>query len=214
MKQLQSSIIRSVSTVRNYEQALTQVAHYCMNQRMSLRELTPLTAVNYLEWRGEEVGQKTLDMERQAIQAMMQHITHNIDPNRRLPIVQSEYEQILNSRAYMPAQIEFIVEAQKERNAISTALAYSAGLRAHELLTLRPVNERAADYRPALDSKFEGREGAFYPVQGKGGLIREILIPEHLAQRLEAMRLAESRDVIDRNILHYEQHYNINGGNR
>lgn len=213
MKQLQSSIIRSVGTVRNYEQALTQVAHYCMNQRMSLRELTPHTAVNYLEWRGEEVGQKTLDMERQAIQAMMQHITHNIEPNQRLPIVQSEYEQILNSRAYMPAQIEFIIEAQKERNALSTELAYSAGLRAHELLTLLPVDERAADYRPALDSKFEGREGALYTVQGKGGLVREVLIPEHLAQRLEALRLAESRDVIDRNI-HYQQHYNINGGNR
>lgn len=150
-----------------------------MNQRMSLRELTLHTAVNYLEWRGEEVGQKTLDMERQAIQTMMQHITHNIEPNQRLAIVQSEYEQILNSRAYMPAQIEFIIEAQKERNALSTAFAYSAGLRAHELLTLRPVNERAADYRPALNSKFEGREGALYTVQGKGGLVREVLIPEY-----------------------------------
>ncbi|WKA68929.1 hypothetical protein QU522_09940 [Klebsiella pneumoniae subsp. pneumoniae] len=35
-----------------------------------LRTLTPAQAITYLEQRGEQVGQKTLDMERQAIQAM------------------------------------------------------------------------------------------------------------------------------------------------
>ena len=49
--------------------------------------------------------------------------------------------------------------------------------------------ERPADKRPSLYSKWQGREGRFYTVQGKGGLIREILIPHHLVARLEATRL-------------------------
>ena len=213
MKQLQGSIIRSVGTVRNYEQALTQAAHYCVRERFSLRELTPETALNYLQYRGEEVGQKTLDMERQAIQAMMQHVTHQLEPDQRLPVIQSEHEQILHSRAYTPAQVELISEAQTQKNALATEIAYSAGLRAHELLTLLPATERAADQRPALDSKFEGREGVLYTVHGKGGLVREVLLPEHLAQQLEELRLETPRTITDRNI-HYTQHYDINGGNR
>lgn len=213
MKQLQGSVIRSVGTVRNYEQALTQVAQYCIDQRMSLRELTPEAALSYLECRGEEIGQKALDTQRQAIQTMMQHVTHQLASEERLPVIKSEHQQILHSRAYTPAQVELISEAQTQKNALATEIAYSAGLRAHELLTLRPVAERAADQRPALDSKFEGREGILYTVHGKGGLVREVLLPEYLAQRLEELRLDEPRAITDRNI-YYQQHYDINGGNR
>ena len=56
---------------------------------------------------------------------------------------------------------------------------------------LSSVTERIADKRPALASKFAGREGVRYTVQGKGGLVREVLIPVHLAQQLEALRLDE-----------------------
>jgi len=213
MKQLQGSVIRSVGTVRNYEQALTQVAQYCIDQRISLRELTPQAALNYLECRGEEIGQKALDTQRQAIQTMMQHVTHQLEPDERLPVIKSEHQQILHSRAYTPAQVELVIEAQTQKNALATEIAYSAGLRAHELLTLRPVAERAADQRPALNSKFEGREGMIYTVHGKGGLVREVVLPEHLAQRLEELRLEAPRAITDRNI-HYTQHYDINGGNR
>lgn len=213
MKRLQATVLRSVGTVRNYEQALTQVARHCIDERTGLRDLTPNAAVLYLQWRGEEVGQKTLDMERQAIQAMMQHVTHALDVGKHLPVVRSEHEQALSSRAYTAQQVSLIVEAQSPRNALSTELAYSAGLRAHELLTLLPADEQQAHDRPALPGKFEGREGGLYTVVGKGGLVREVLLPDDLAQRLEALRLDAPREVTDRNI-RYEQHYNINGGNR
>jgi len=213
MKQLQGTVIRSVGTVRNYEQALTQVAQYCIDQRISLRQLTPEAALNYLEYRGEEIGQKALDTERQAIQTMMQHVTHELEPDQRLLVIKSEHQQILHSRTYTPAQVELISEAQTQKNALATEIAYSAGLRAHELLTLLPKTERAPDERPALDSKFEGREGVLYTVHGKGGLVREVLLPEHLAQRLEELRLETPRTITDRNI-HYTQRYDINGGNR
>ncbi|EJK8730029.1 site-specific integrase, partial [Escherichia coli] len=67
MKVLQGTVIRSVGTVRNYEQALTRVCEWVKSSRAcdGLRGLTPQLAVEYLETRGEAVGQKTLDMERQ-----------------------------------------------------------------------------------------------------------------------------------------------------
>ncbi|WKA68942.1 hypothetical protein QU522_10005 [Klebsiella pneumoniae subsp. pneumoniae] len=73
IKPLQGNILRSVGTVRNYEQGLTRVAEWMTANRINhgdLRTLTPAQAITYLEQRGEQVGQKTLDMERQAIQAM------------------------------------------------------------------------------------------------------------------------------------------------
>ncbi|MGI4630697.1 site-specific integrase, partial [Klebsiella pneumoniae] len=81
IKILQGDILRSVGTVRNYEQSLTRVAEWMKANRINhgdLRTLTPAQAITYLEQRGEQVGQKTLDMERQAIQAMMIHVTQTL----------------------------------------------------------------------------------------------------------------------------------------
>ena len=90
MQRLQGQTLRSVGTVRNYEQALTRVAEYVRDQRWDgLRALTPEQAVRYLEQRGQTVGQKTLDMERQAIQAMMHHLTGQLAPGARLPVVKA-----------------------------------------------------------------------------------------------------------------------------
>ncbi|MDN4711040.1 hypothetical protein QYZ44_17670 [Vibrio parahaemolyticus] len=72
---------------------------------------------------------------------------------------------------------------------MATQLSLSSGLRAHELLTLQPREIRAPDQRPALTSKWTGRDGVIYTVEGKGGLVREVLIPSHLAERLENLRL-------------------------
>ena|GEM_PF-3867321 len=112
LKRLQGSIINSVGTIRNYEQALKQVAQYCINQRISLRELTPNRALDYLQQRGEEIGQKTLDMERQAIQLIMQHVTHVLELDQRLPVIKSGHKQILHSRTYTPEQVKLIIQAQ------------------------------------------------------------------------------------------------------
>ncbi|WKA68926.1 hypothetical protein QU522_09925 [Klebsiella pneumoniae subsp. pneumoniae] len=82
-------------------------------------------------------------------------------------MVKSEQAQILSSRAYSPDQVALIAAAQQPANALATAIALAAGLRAHELLTLAPRQERAADPRPAADSKFAGREGVIYTVQSQ-----------------------------------------------
>jgi integrase len=212
MRTMQGTHIKSVGTVRNYEEALSRVAQYANSElSISLREITPTQAIQYLERRSEEVGQKTLDMERQAIQAMMHYTSKRLGIDERLERVKSEQEQILKSRAYTPEQVQMISAAQQPQNALSTQIAHAAGLRGHELLTLRPLADRQPSDRPALDTKFQGRDGERYTVHGKGGLVREVCIPRALADQLEARRLAEPRTVTDRGIK-YRQHYDIGAG--
>jgi len=213
MKALQGDVVRSVGTVRNYEQALTRVAEYAKAERISggLRGMTPAQAIEYLEQRGQAIGQKTLDMERQALQKMMQHVTGQLDEGKRLFVVHSAQSQVLKSRAYTADQVGRIVQAQSSKNALSTQIAYAGGLRAHELQTLRPVADRGADNRPALASKFQGRDGVHYTVHGKGGLVREVLIPYPLAEQLEQKKLPFPEKIVDRGI-YYHRHYALPGG--
>lgn len=209
-----SGAIQSLRTADNYRQALTQVCRFVKSERLgSLRDLTPEQAISYLEMRGEEIGQKTLDQERHAIQAMMQHLTHKLDVKAHLPSVKSDYQQILTSRSYTTQQVAMVAEAQRDMNSLSTQIAHAAGLRGHELLTLRRIEERDPSSRPALAEKFQGREGERYTVKGKGGLVREVCIPKHLAQKLEARRLESPIKITDRTV-HYAQHYDINGGKK
>ena len=214
MQRLQGRVFPSVGTVRNYEQALTRVAEYARDQRLGgLRALTPAQAVQYLEQRGPTVKQKTLDMERQAIQAMMHHLTGQLAPGERLPVIKAAPAPPLTGRTYTPIQVQLIAQTQTPRHALATHIAYHAGLRAHELLTLQPFAERPPDLRPALSSKWTGREGVPYTVIGKGGLIREVRLPPNLAQALEQRRLPEPQRLTDRGI-HYPQHYDLAGGQR
>ncbi|MGB1309685.1 MAG: site-specific integrase [Leucothrix sp.] len=213
MKSLQGNVLKSVRTVSNYEQALTKVSQYLREKRIgSLQKISPAKAVTYLEQRGQEVGQKTLDMERQAIQSMMQHVTHQLKPDERLPIIKSEQETSLHSRAYTPEQIKLVTEHQSAKSALATQLAYQAGIRAHELITLQKLDQQPADLRPVSIHKFTGRQGVAYSVKGKGGLTREIRIPFALSQQLEA-RAIEPINVTDRGV-NYQQHYDLAGGQK
>jgi len=178
-----------------------------------IRDLDANDIKQYLEHRSVEVGQKTLDMERQALQAMARHVTHELEEKQSLSVTQSEFQQELTGRAYTPEQVEAISDHQRDRHSFATEVAYDAGLRACELHTLLPQSEREADDRPALDSKFECRDGERYTVIGKGGLVREVTLSHELAERLEARRLDEPRVETDREV-HYKQHYNIGAGQK
>ena len=59
--------------------------------------------------------------------------------------------------------------------------------------------------------KFAGRDGVVYTVVGKGGLVREVLLPHRLAERLEARRLDPPERVVDRGV-RYLQRYDLGGG--
>jgi integrase len=195
----------SVRTEKNYEGALKGVAEFLQEKKLGdLRSLDAEKAMAYLEARGQEVSQKTLDLDRQAIQAVI---------GEKLPFVPSEKTTTLESRAYTHEQAVMVADAQSEKHALATQIAEKAGLRAHELLTLLPVEERQADtHREYRDDRFTGREDVkIYTVEGKGGLCREVAIDRSLANQLESRRLDEPRIVYDREV-RYEQHYNLGGG--
>lgn len=196
--------IHSLGTARGYGQALKGFADYLREHRLGdLPSATDQEARQYLAERSHQVGQKTLDLDRQAIQMHL---------GLRLEVVRSDRESALSTRSYTPAQVERIASAQSEANGLATRLAYHAGLRAHELLTLRPAGERSASgHRQWSADRFAGREGVRYTVVGKGGLVREVLLTRELAEAVEARRLEEPRLVVDRGV-QYVQCYTIGGG--
>ena len=217
VKRLQGGRIRSVGTARNYQERLTQIA---ARLDVALTALTPERAVAYLRGRAAEVGQKTLDMERQAIQAMMVNVTRQLPPGATLPVVKSTEPHRPRPRAYSPAQVRAVAARQDPRNALATEIAHASGIRAHELLTLGRPDEQPPDDRrershltgtAAEGMKFAGRDGVVYTVAGKGGLVREVLLSPRLAERLEERRLDTPAAVVDRGV-RYLQRYDLGGG--
>jgi integrase len=196
--------IHSIGTARNYEQALCHFAKWIKTKKLGdLFRTNERTALQYLEIRAQEIKQKTLDQERQAIQMCL---------GKKLPVVKSELQEVLKSRAYTKEQTYLISQSQTTKNQLATKIAYAAGLRAHELLTLRKAKEQPRSrHRKWSKERFAGRDGELYTVNGKGGLIREALIPKELANQLEAKRLLQPKQIQDRKI-YYKQYYNIAGG--
>ena len=145
----------------------------------------------YLRGRAADMGQKTLDMERQAIQAMMVNVTGQLSPGATLPVVKFAEPHRSRPRANSLAEVRAIAARQDARNALATETAHTSGIRAHELLTLGHPGEQPPDDRrershltgtAAEGMKFTGRDGVVYTVVGKGRLVREVLLPHRLAE--------------------------------
>ena len=64
--------IHSVGTARAYQQALTGVAQWLKGEgnQMGLNHITTAQAQAYLEYRVHQVGQKSLDLDRQALRIL------------------------------------------------------------------------------------------------------------------------------------------------
>lgn len=221
--------IKSVGTNRNYAQALKNFCDYLkstVGKTADLRAATIEQAQAYLQTRAAEVSQKTLDMDRQAIQKMMQ-VVGTLPPDEKLKdpetgkIEKSEIKTELKPRSYTNEQVAAICDHQTEKYALSTQIAHAAGLRAHELFTIERADEKAATYRPNKQNerlygqyKFEGREKyVSYVVTGKGGHVREIRLPRELADKLERRRFDEPHQVRDRRVIYYSK-YDIAGGQK
>lgn len=204
--------IAGLGTARTYAEGLKNVHEWMRkNGGGSLQELSLKRARQYLSERAQQVGQSTLDRDRQALQALLQQ-TGKLTAEQRLPVIQAVRQQQLTPRAYSHEQVRAIRERMAPHNALAFEIAHAAGLRAHELLTLARRDESSPDPRPADPEKFAGRDNhETYIVVGKGGLAREVSIPNDLAAQLEALRLDQPRNVRDRGIL-YQQRYAIGGG--
>jgi hypothetical protein len=204
----QDGRIHSLGTLRLREQSLTRVAHWLADHRLgALRDLTPALAQAYLDERAQHVGQSQLNADRQALQV---HLGERLTPVKSAAERPDRLAE--QGRAYTPEQVALIIARQAPYHALATEIAQAAGLRAHELFTLRPATERpASTHRDWRKDRFQGRDGVRYTVIGKGGLIREVCLPAMLAARLETLRLPVSCTVVDRGIC-YQQHYPLGGG--
>ena len=202
--------VHSFGTARAYQQALTGFTNWLKEKfkNQSLERTTPEQARQYLEERAKTVRQKTLDLDRQALQILpgvgkLERVKSRLDPS---PLE-------TGGRAYTTVQVRMVAAAQSERHSLATEIAHAAGLRGHELLTLRRADKRGAStHREWLPERFEGRpDSVRYTVDGKGGLVREVALPGRLAERLEARRSEKPRSVMDRGI-RYTQYYDLGGG--
>ncbi len=210
------------ATRRSTEQTLRDPARYgreVLHLRGGLQTMTADQANDYLRQRAGNVGQKMMDAHRQALQRML-YVTGGLERRGKLSIVRSvdpaAHARLAHkSRAYTPRQAQAIADRLALHNALAVRIAYAAGLRVSELYTIRPVAEQPADVRTnrpdAFRDKFTGRDGERYTVVGKGGLIREVMIPRELAVQLEARRLNTPQTHRDRGI-RYEQRYRVGAG--
>ena len=202
--------VHSFGTARAYQQALTAVSKWLKEKfnNQSLERMTTVQALQYLRERAETVRQKTLDLDRQALQILPQVGKLERVKSRLAP---SPLET--GGRAYTTVQVQMVAAAQSERHSLATEIAHAAGLRGHELLTLQLADKReASTHREWLPERFEGRlDSVRYTVDGKGGLVREVALPGHLAARLESRRREKPRKVMDRGV-RYTQYYDLGGG--
>jgi len=210
-----SQYIPSCGTNRNVKVALESIAGWAiLTRQKGLKDMSIELAVSFLEMRSEEVSQSTLDGERQALELMLQKCTKKLGVNEKLPLVKSQLETILNCRAYSKVQAIGIASRQKPKNALATLISLDAGVRAHELFTLRPIAEATLsdrDFRVDIFLNRSSSTHSLYAVDGKGGLTRAVSIKNELVKELELRRLLSPKKVVDRGI-NYTCLYDIGGG--
>ncbi|KJG15339.1 hypothetical protein UB37_20205, partial [Photobacterium iliopiscarium] len=212
---------KHIGTDRNNFDSLVKLAEYANNHlNCSLKEVTQEQALQYLSDRSSDHSQSSLNKDTLAFQRMYQgaKVSDPLSKNDRLPKIKircrtkKRFLDVIHKK-----QIEIVSQHQTAKFSFSTQIAASAGLRAHELLTLQRFDERSPSerdkYLEAKELKFKGLEGEKYTVKGKGGLIREVIIPNHLAEKLEQHRLDQPQRVVDREI-NYETRYDIPGGQK
>ena len=211
---------KHIGTDRNNFDSLVKLAEYANSQlNCSLKDVTQEQALQYLSDRSVDHSQSSLNKDTLAFQRMFQgaKVSDPLSKNEHLLKIKSEIEQNNASRCYTQRQVEIVYQHQTDKFSLSTQIAASSGLRAHELLTLQRIDERSVSerdkYLEARELKFKGLKGEKYTVKGKGGLIREVVIPIYLAERLEQHRLEQPQRIIDREI-NYETRYDIPGGQR
>ena len=221
--------LSSIGTRRNYEDRLVQFGRWLKEEKRGTA-IVDATADDVQSWlqaeRERGLSQKTLDMDRHAGNFLL-HETGKLEADGKLAKVQAVAQTVKEPRAYTQEEVDAIVARMEDRNALGAEICFTAGLRAHELLTLQRLTpeSRQPDVRyydkektqpknsPLKFTDTKGQShGVAYTVEGKGGLIREVRIPEALAERLESYRLETPKSVVDRKIHFKDVRYDIGAG--
>ena len=175
--------VTSVMTADAHTSALTQFAKHLMSgSGKHLKSASSSDAEEYLRNIALSKKQSTVSLCRQAINLHLlpyQPVKHVVSAVPTIPV----------NRAYSSLQIKLLCAAAPPRLALSIGLAYSAGLRAMELVSLGPRGERFTSNRDWNSQRFGGRGHYItFVVHGKGGLCREVRIAPELAEKLLALR--------------------------
>jgi integrase len=199
--------IVSRGTARAYTNCLSSYFEWLQLNEIAVEEQDHKKhVVNFLDELSESISQSFLNQHCQAFKVIFK--IHSLP--RITAIKQNEYFK----RSYSWQEVKEIIKFQNESNAIATLIAYSCGIRAHELVTLRLASEAArSKSRPWRSDLFSGiADCEIYVVTGKGGLRRFVALPKYLSALLESRRVEEI-SVVDRGIP-YKKIYEVSFGQR
>ncbi|MCW8336314.1 integrase domain-containing protein [Vibrio paucivorans] len=200
--------IRSVMTYSRHVEVTALIMHKLGIKRV--KNITVDIANRYIDSQRNKIAARSLENQR----TLLQRVIDIYEPGQKVDINGDLTPREWVNRAYTYEQVTTLMSHQKERMRLSTAIAFSAGLRAQELLTLRRFDEaKPSEERSWLDERFKGLDGVKYIVKGKGGLCREVLLPNKLAQLLETKRLPKPLVVEDRKVK-IQTYYDIAGGKK
>jgi len=198
-------LISSLNTKRNYHSCITLYLQWRNENGLSQNEQDKLSDLaNFMDELTEVFTQKRIDDYRAAL---------SITFKKKLPYFKSEIASNLSSRNYYLSEVLLIIENLQEKNAISILLCFFMGVRAHELCALRRLDEaKKSKSRKWSDDRFLGMSNyQIYLVTGKGGLVREVAIPNQLSIVIERTRFDFPKIVYDRGIK-YESFYRLGYG--
>lgn len=203
-----TKLISSIGTERTRRQSLTILTTYLrVTKDIDLIDATIDDVNEWLFKRSFEVRQGTLNKDRLAASILFDEALDRFESNIEDPGLAEM------PRAYSQEQVQALKARMKRPNQLATEISEAVGLRAAEILTLRPLSMRAPSPRAWDTRRFEILEGEHFTVHGKGGLIREVVVPHHLATQIHELRLPESRVITDREI-RIEQIFDLAGGQR
>ena len=198
-------LIKSVGTQRDYRDCIKLYFDWCdlnVIPRSSIGSKT--TLLTYLEEKSEIYKQRTLDQHRMALNAAY---------HKKLPFVKSLLDTLLLGRDYCLGEVLEVVKNLQPYNAISILVSFFSGLRAHEFATLQRSDEGCPSDTRQWSNQLFAMEDNFcvYLVTGKGGLCRQVAIPNSLANVIESRRLKQPRNVVDREVF-YKMKYDLGFG--
>ena len=193
----ENGLISSLNTKNNYKYYISSYLDWRNfnglpnNEQDKVQELQ-----SFLSEIAEFSAQKTVDGYKCALSKVFR---------KKLRKVKSEIPTVTTSRNYHLSEVLLVIKNMTTKNALSILLCHFAGVRAHEVATLQRSNEATkSNARTWSDDRFTGTDRFhIYLVTGKGGLTREVAIPNELVLLLEKRRYDKPIRVVDRGIYYY-----------
>ena len=205
---LAKSFVTSVLTEKAHISALTGYSKWLhLTSGKHLKNSNISNAEQYILERSKCRKQSTINLDRQAINL-------HLHPTEPISFVTAEIPTVPKNRAYSQCQIDLLVEHADDELALSILLASAAGLRDMELITISDQQHLQKSIRNWHPERFKGiKDSILFVVHGKGGLNREVSLPNILAGQLESRRLPSPSRVLYRKA-HLLSYFEIINGQR